>query len=90
MLKANLTPAQLALYIQIAIKHGMLGPVASATSTPPVLNAVQLVQIPPGPFRNELEANGLLDCMEVKGSTGLAARPIVGEPFHFCLEGPSR
>jgi hypothetical protein len=90
-LRDNLTPAELALYIQIAIKHGMFGPSASATSTPPVLDFTRQILIVPGPFRDELEANGLLVCKPVQNSSSIATRPVVGKPFYFCLEdGPHR
>ena len=76
-LKDNLTPAELATYWRIAMKHNVLGG---------VLNAQGQIVVGPGPFRDDLEAAGLLDCKPVRGSANAAAGPIVGKPVHFCLE----
>jgi hypothetical protein len=80
-LKDNLTPAELATYWRIAMKYNVLGG---------VLNAQGQIVVGPGPFRDELEAAGLLDCKPVLGSANAAARPIVGKPVHFCLEDPPK
>ena len=88
-LKENMTGAELALYIQIAIQHGQIGTVFEVADPPELVESVIL--IPEGAFRDALEAAGLVNCREVDVATGLAARPVVGKPFHFCLEaGPKR
>jgi hypothetical protein len=86
-LKEDMTGAERTLYVQLAIEYGQVGTILTEAD-PPTLDAFQQVVIPPGAFRDALEANGLVNCKEVEVPTGLAARPVVGKPFHFCFEPP--
>jgi hypothetical protein len=86
-LKENLTGEQLALYLNIAIRYGQIGPVFAQAGGAPVFTVADAIVIPEGPFRDDLEAAGLLDCKLVP-ITNLAARPVVGDPFEFCFQPP--
>jgi hypothetical protein len=61
-LRDDLTPAERWLYIRIAMRHRQLTPVGVGVGTP----TFQIIEghaiIPPGPFLDELQANGLVTC----------------------------
>ena len=58
-LRDNLTPEERALYLQIAFRHRQGRPIGGAMEV--TLRAGHSV-IPPGPFLDELKANGLVAC----------------------------
>ena len=46
-------------------------------------------KIPPGPFRDDLDQNGLLKCgFETVYTSSL--RPVLGKPYQFCLQPPPK
>jgi hypothetical protein len=92
-LRDDLTPEERWMYVLIALRHREAEPVVvteqkTLEATP--AGPVERVAIPPGAFLDELKAVGLVYC-ETTPADVLFLRPVVGEPFHFCLpDGPPR
>jgi hypothetical protein len=84
VLRDDLTPAERALYLSIAIRHAH-GPLVDLTEAELVLTTLGDDQgIPPGPFLEELKANGLVTCssrVKYEVSTVL----VLGKPEKVCV-----
>jgi hypothetical protein len=79
--KDNLTPAEQLTYLQIWLRYRPWPPqVATGTST---LVAGHVV-IPPGPFLDELKANGLTECDTVATQDSTLV-PVLGRPERICV-----
>jgi hypothetical protein len=81
-LRENLSGAELALYLSIARRHGALIPLTAAEEAITALGDGE--GIPPGPFLDELKANGLVTCtttVKKDVSTKLA----FGKPERVCV-----
>lgn len=86
-LRNDLTPDEWIQYILITMRHHP--PTAVDPNAPPVFEVVGNgpVVIPDGPYRDELDANGLLNCKLVKKySSGIFLFP--GKPERFCFQKP--
>ena len=84
-LREDLTPAERALYRQIALKHGRPYWVVSSGGVHEIKGKTV---IPPGDFLNELKANKLVNCDDVPLPTISGTRQMLSPPFHFCLGDP--
>jgi len=75
-----LTLREAVLYLRIVEAHRQAG------TLPPIgLDG----KIPPGPFRDDLDQNGLLKCgFETVYTSSL--RPVLGKPYQFCLQPPPK
>lgn len=83
-LRDDLSNAERIRYVMIAMKygHGTFQANGSTGSTGPNLQLVSL-PIPPGPFLDELKANGLVDCQWVT-VPGAGSKTVLGTPYHWC------
>jgi hypothetical protein len=61
-LRDDLTPAERWLYIRISLRHRQLTPMDVGVGTPTFQVLEGRTIIPPGPFLDELKANGLVIC----------------------------
>lgn len=83
VLRGDLTPVERILYIQIARRYGALIPLGDAELALWRLGATP--EIPPGPFLDELKANGLVTCKtEVKYDVSTTQGPF-GKPQRVCI-----
>jgi hypothetical protein len=83
VLRDNLTPAERILYIQIARRYGALIPLRDAELA--LWRLGEGPEIPPGPFLDELKANGLVTCKtEVKYDVSTTQGPF-GKPQRVCI-----
>jgi len=84
VLRDDLTPDERLLYLMIAMKHAQIFyPVPSRVPAPFVLIPAL---IPPGPFLDELKANGLVECKLVFAQGSGGQRLLHSAPYHFCLQ----
>lgn len=60
VLRDDLTPQERVLYLSIAMRHGTAMPLTEAQNA--MMTLGQGPEIPPGPFLEELKANGLVTC----------------------------
>jgi hypothetical protein len=85
-LRDDLTLSEWFLYVQITRKYFPPTKV-DPNDPPPTVLADGHVLIPPGAYRDELEASGLLNCPRApKYSSGIFLFP--GRPERFCLGKP--
>jgi hypothetical protein len=84
--RADLTLDEWLIYVLITHKH--FPPVQSDEPAPPTVTQVEdLPVIPPGPYLDELKANGLVRCeLAKKYSGGISLFP--GKPEKFCFVKP--
>ena len=84
VLREDLTQAERLLYLMIAMKHAQVfHPVPPRVPSPFVpLPAL----IPPGPFLDELKANGLVKCKLVLAQGGGSGKLFQSAPYRFCLQ----
>jgi hypothetical protein len=84
VLREDLTPAERLLYLMIAMKYAqILHPVPPRVPSPFVLVPAL---IPPGPFLDELKANGLVECKLVLAQGGSSPKLLHSAPYRFCLQ----
>ena len=82
-LREDLTPAERVLYLVIAFRHSRATPVAKSmqvTLQPEIGRRL----IPPGPFLDELKANGLVTC-ELRMTYDTSTTLVLGRPERACL-----
>jgi hypothetical protein len=83
VLRDDLTPEERLLYLMIATKYAQVFyPVP-----PRVPSSLVLIPalIPPGPFLDELKANGLVKCKLVFAQGSGGQKLLHSAPYHFCL-----
>ena len=81
--REDLTSAERLLYLLIAFRHSRATPVAKSmqvTLQPEIGRRL----IPPGPFLDELKANGLVTC-ELRMTYDTSTTLVLGRPERFCL-----
>jgi hypothetical protein len=81
-LRDDLTGSELVLYLSIARRHGALIPLSAAEDAITVLGGGG--GIPPGPFLDELKANGLVTCT-VKVKFDVTTKLALGKPERVCV-----
>ena len=82
VLRHDLTPAERALYLSIALRHGMGIPLTQAQTA--MMTLGQGTEIPPGPFLEELKANNLVTCnKQVKYDVSTVLT--LGKPERVCV-----
>ena len=83
-LRHPLTQQERVLYFIIARRYGQLQATV-ATGGGGSLFQVVPPAIPPGPFLDELKANGLVDCKLVFAQSG-GQQLMMSPPYHFCVQ----
>lgn len=81
-LREDLSGGELALYISIARRHGALIPLTAAEEAITALGDGE--GIPPGPFLDELKANGLVTCT-TKVKRDVSTKLALGKPERVCV-----
>jgi hypothetical protein len=81
-LREGLSGAELALYLSIARRHGALIPLTTAEEAITALGDGE--GIPPGPFLDELKANGLVTCT-TKVKKDVSTKLALGKPERVCV-----
>jgi hypothetical protein len=82
LLRDDLTPDERALYLSIARRHGALIPLTDAEKAITVLGDGE--GIPPGPFLDELKANGLVTC-NLRRKYDVSTNLAFGKPERICV-----
>jgi hypothetical protein len=81
-LREDLTGAELVLYLSIARRHGALIPLTAAEDAITALGDGE--GIPPGPFLDELRANGLVTCT-TRVKHDVSTKLGLGKPERVCV-----
>ena len=81
-LKQPLTQQERVLYFMIAMRHAQPFQVPGPGSSSPFQVVAPLL---PGPFLDELKANGLVECTLVFARSG-SEQILVSPPYRFCLQ----
>jgi hypothetical protein len=82
VLREDLTPEERALYLSIAMRHGAVIPLTEAQEA--IMTLGQGPEIPPGPFLEELKANGLVHCDD-KDKHDVSTVVVLGKPERVCV-----
>lgn len=80
-LRDSLTPSERGLYLQIAFRHRQEKPVAQSME---VTIQTGHAVIPPGPFLDELKANGLVTC-DLRMTYDTSAIAVMSKPERVCV-----
>lgn len=80
-LRDNLTEAERRLYLEIAFRHRQGTPVAQSMEV--TISSGRSV-IPPGPFLDELKANGLVAC-ELRMTYDTSTTLVLSKPERVCI-----
>jgi hypothetical protein len=85
VLRDDLTPQERLLYLIIAMRHAQTFSPAPPRATGPFVVVEPPTPVPPGPFFDELKANGLLKCALVFAQSS-SQELIFSAPYEFCLQ----
>jgi hypothetical protein len=82
VLRDDLTTEERVLYLSIATRHGARIPLTEAQEA--MMTLGQGPEIPPGPFLEELKANGLVTC-DKKPKHDVSTVVVLGKPERVCV-----